>query len=138
MGSTIDIILKENKLSLTEVRRKVLDLFLRANSALVAADIEKNLPANIDRVTVYRTLQTFLKKGLIHLIPTTDDSIKYAFTKEEMKHKQLQQNHVHFVCSNCNKTFCLDEVTTPATKLPKGFKEQFHELVITGICDNCK
>jgi Fur family ferric uptake transcriptional regulator len=134
MGATIDIILKENKLSLTEVRRKVLELFIRTDCALVTADIEKTLPANIDRVTVYRTLQTFLKKGLIHLIPTTDDSIKYAFTK----HKQLQQNHVHFVCSNCNKTSCLDSVTIPIVKLPKGFKEQFHELVITGICDNCK
>jgi Fur family ferric uptake transcriptional regulator len=138
MQDNINKILKENKLSLTEARRRVLELFLKADYALVGADIEKTLPANIDRVTVYRTLQSFLKKGLIHLIPTTDDTIKYAFTKEDLKHKLLQQNHVHFVCNNCNKTICLEGVTIPAIILPEGFKEHFHELVITGVCNNCK
>jgi Fur family ferric uptake transcriptional regulator len=137
MQDTVDKILKENKLSLTEVRRKILELFLKADYALVAADIEKVLPTNIDRVTVYRTLQSFLQKGLIHLIPTTDNSIKYAFTKEDLKHKELQQNHVHFVCNNCNKTICLEDVTIPVVNLPQGYTAQFHELVITGTCVSC-
>jgi len=138
MEFQIDQILKKNKLSLTEGRKKVLELFLKADYALVHAEIEKALYNIIDRVTVYRTLQSFLKKGLIHLIPTTDNSIKYAFTNQDVRHQQFQENHVHFFCSNCNKTFCLDNVTFPPIKLPDGFKEQFQELIITGTCDNCK
>jgi len=138
MQSAIDKILKDNKLSLTEVRRRVLELFLKTDCALVSAEIEKELSESIDRVTMYRTLQSFLKRGLIHVIPTTDNTIKYAFTKEGLKHKQFQENHVHFFCSNCNKTICLDNVTIPKVELPDGFEEQFHELIITGTCDNCK
>jgi Fur family ferric uptake transcriptional regulator len=138
MKAVIDKLLKEHNVNATEGRRKILEIFLKSDQALVHGDIEKECAGLIDRVSVYRTLQGFLKKGLIHLILTTDNTIKYAFTKEDLRHKQSQENHVHFFCSNCNKTICLDKVTIPAIKLPPGFKAQFHELVITGTCDNCK
>jgi len=48
MQSTLDRILKDNKLSLTEVRKKILE----ADCALVAAKIEQESPGSIDRVTV--------------------------------------------------------------------------------------
>jgi Fur family ferric uptake transcriptional regulator len=137
MKAVIDKLLKEHHVNATEGRRKILEIFLNSDQALVHNDIEKECAGLIDRVSVYRTLQGFLKKGLIHLVPTTDNTIKYAFTKEDLQHKQHQVNHVHFFCSNCNKTLCLN-VTIPAIKLPKGFTEQFHELVITGKCSNCK
>ena len=54
-------ILKRNGLSVTASRTKILDLFLAAEGALAHADIEKNTDAAYDRVTVYRTLQTFLR-----------------------------------------------------------------------------
>lgn len=137
MKSIIDQILKENKLSLTEGRRKILEIFLKADHALVHNDIEKEFTGSIDRVSVYRTLQSFLKKGLIHLIPTTDNSIKYALTKEDVKQGQTQDHHVHFVCSNCNKTICLDEVELPTIKLPAGYIQEDYQMVISGSCDDC-
>ena len=85
MLTIIEQLLKENRLSQTEGRKKILELFLKAEHALVHHDIEKECAGLIDRVSVYRTLQSFLKKGIIHLIPTTDNSIKYALTKEDLK-----------------------------------------------------
>ena len=131
-------ILKKNHLSITDGRKKILDLFLKSNGALAHADIEKNTEAAFDRVTVYRTLQTFVDKGIIHHIPTTDNSILYALCKDNCKEGHHHDNHVHFVCSNCNKTICLEDVTIPEVKLPKGFKPNHAEMVVTGVCDDCK
>lgn len=137
MLAEVSEILKKNQLSLTTGRQKILELFLQSNGALEHADIEKKTGENFDRVTVYRTLQTFVDKGIIHLIPTTDNSIKYALCKDACEAGHHHDNHVHFVCDECSKTICLDDVTIPSVRLPKGFKPQHTEMVVTGICGDC-
>ena len=137
MDENLDI-LKKNGLSVTDGRKKILDLFLDAEGALAHADIEKQTDAAFDRVTVYRTLQTFVDKGIIHQIPTTDNSILYALCKHNCEAGHHHDNHVHFICNNCSKTICLDDVTVPEVKLPKGFKPTQSAMVVTGICDECK
>ncbi|MFN0082585.1 MAG: Fur family transcriptional regulator [Ferruginibacter sp.] len=131
-------ILRQSGLSITESRRKILDLFLETDGALAHADIEKNTASAFDRVTVYRTLQTFVEKGIIHQIPTTDNSILYALCKHNCEQGHHHDDHVHFICSNCDKTICLDEVTVPEVKLPKNFSKQQAAMVVTGICEDCK
>jgi Fur family transcriptional regulator, ferric uptake regulator len=131
-------ILKQYGLSVTDSRKKILELFLDADGALAHADIEKNAAKNFDRVTVYRTLQTFVEKGIIHQIPTTDNSILYALCKHNCQQGHHHDDHVHFICSNCDKTICLDDVTVPDVKLPKNFTKQQAAMVVTGICEECK
>lgn len=135
--NSLEDILKENKLTLTPGRKKILGLFLKSNSALDHAEIEKQL-SSVDRITMWRTLQIFLRRGIIHLIPTTDISIKYALTKYHKGKKPINKAHVNFLCSECHKTVCLYDVNVPTIKLPRNYKEQFQELVITGICSDCK
>ncbi|MES2430112.1 MAG: transcriptional repressor [Bacteroidota bacterium] len=131
-------ILKKNNLSVTDGRKKILELFLKSEGALEHADIEKSTGEIFDRVTVYRTLQTFVDKGIIHLIPTTDNSILYALCKDNCEAGHHHDNHVHFVCDSCNKTICLEEVTVPTVKLPKDFTPAQAEMVVHGICADCK
>ena len=131
-------ILKKNQLSVTDGRKKILELFLNSEGALEHADIEKKTGENFDRVTVYRTLQTFVEKGIIHHIPTTDNSILYALCKDNCEAGHHHDNHVHFVCDVCNKTICLDDVTVPTVKLPKGFTPEQAEMVVKGVCADCK
>ena len=131
-------ILKKNGLSVTEGRKKILELFLDADGALAHADIEKNTDAAFDRVTVYRTLQTFVEKGIIHQIPTTDNAILYALCKDRCEEGHHHDEHVHFICERCNMTICLDDVTVPAVKLPKGFQPLQSAMVVRGICDDCR
>jgi Fur family transcriptional regulator, ferric uptake regulator len=131
-------ILKKNRLSITDSRKKILSLFLDTNGALAHADIEKNTFASFDRVTVYRTLQTFVESGIIHLIPTTDNSIKYALCKEGCAAGHHHDNHVHFICTACNKTICLEDVLVPAVKLPKGFLPKQAQMIVNGLCNDCR
>ena len=134
----IDEILKTNNLSVTDSRKKILGLFLSSQGALAHADIEKNAGEKFDRVTVYRTLQVFVDKGIIHTIPTPDNSIKYALCKDECSEGHHHDHHIHFQCKECGNTYCLDEVTTPDIKLPKGYAPEQIEVVISGVCKTCR
>ncbi len=138
MGQEITNILKQNRLSVTVSRQKILNFFLSSDGALSHADIEKNIGESFDRVTVYRTLQSFVEKGIVHLIPTTDNSIKYALCKSDCAPGHHHDDHVHFICGECEKTICLDDVNIPVVKLPMGFTPTRSEMVVTGICGECK
>jgi Fur family ferric uptake transcriptional regulator len=137
LEATVNELLKKNSLSITESRKKILQLFLEQAGALAHGDIEKKAGEKFDRVTVYRTLQTFVDKGIIHTIPTADNSIRYALCKDKCSEGHHYDHHIHFVCSNCSNTFCLDDVVTPALKLPKGYSADHIEVVVEGVCKNC-
>src|SRR4051794_6613862 len=135
---SIDEILRRNQLSVTDSRKKILELFQGQGGALAHNDIEKRTGEKFDRVTIYRTLQTFLEKGIIHTIPTSDNSVLYALCKEECSSTGHHHNdHVHFICDRCNVTYCLDSVVTPQVDLPQGFMPKVIDVVVTGICKNC-
>jgi Fur family ferric uptake transcriptional regulator len=134
----IQQLLKKNQLSITESRSKILELFLQQNGALAHADIEKKSGAGFDRVTVYRTLQTFVEKGIIHTIPTADNSILYALCKDECTGGHHHDHHVHFVCKECGNTICLEDITVPDVKLPAGYQATQVEVVVNGVCKDCR
>lgn len=137
MTTGIRDILKKNKLSVTASREKILHLFLERSGALAHGDIEKKAGEKFDRVTIYRTLQTFVEKGIIHTIPTSDNSIRYALCKDDCGEGHHHDHHIHFLCRNCGNTYCLDDVVTPAIKLPKGYATEQIEVVVEGLCKNC-
>src|SRR5580700_4135714 len=130
MKAQIDSILKRNNLSVTSGRKKILELFLENETALSHGDIEKNAGERFDRVTVYRTLQSFVEKGIIHSIPTADNSILYALCKDNCSEGHHRDNHVHFICNKCGTTSCLENVSTPQVKLPNGFVASKVEVVV--------
>jgi Fur family ferric uptake transcriptional regulator len=130
-------ILKKNRLSVTASREKILNLFLDQMGALAHGDIEKRAGEKFDRVTIYRTLQAFVEKGIIHTIPTADNSILYALCKDECEEGHHHDHHVHFVCKKCHNTYCLDNVVTPDIKLPAGYSAKQIEVVVEGICKQC-
>jgi Fur family ferric uptake transcriptional regulator len=130
-------ILKRNQLSVTGSRKTILGLFLSTKRALAHADIEKKAAERIDRVTVYRTLQSFMEKGIIHTIPTADNSIRYALCKDDCSEGHHHDNHVHFLCRECSRTTCLESVIVPEVKLPRGFQPIERQMIVTGICVEC-
>jgi len=133
----VNDILKRNQLSVTDSRKKILEVFLMNNGALAHSDIEKRTDEKFDRVTIYRTLQTFVEKGILHTIPTADNAVLYALCKDECSKGHHHDNHVHFVCDSCNVTYCLDDVVTPEVRLPQDFMPKVIQVVINGTCKNC-
>lgn len=137
MENNIDELLRKSQLSVTGSRRKILELFLQHDGALSHGDIEKKAAEKFDRVTVYRTLQAFLERGLIHSIPTADNSIRYALCKDDCTGGQHRDDHVHFICNSCGNAVCLEEVVVPAIKLPRGYIVQQVEMLVSGVCKSC-
>ena len=130
--------LKRHNLSVTESRKRILQIFLEEKGALAHGDIEKRAGEKFDRVTIYRTLQTFLEKGIIHSIPTADNAIRYALCKDQCSAGHHHDHHIHFICNNCQRTYCLDDVVTPEIKMPKGYQASHVEVVVEGVCKDCK
>ena len=130
-------ILHRRQLSSTESRRKILSLFLNSNDALTHGIIEKEVGDKYDRVTIYRTLQTFEEKGIIHTIPTADNAVLYALCRE-CEEGHHHDDHVHFICTNCEKTICLDDVVSPKMDLPEGYVADNVQVVIHGVCKDCQ
>jgi Fur family transcriptional regulator, ferric uptake regulator len=138
MDDQVGNLLKRNSLSITGSRKKILQLFLEQRGALAHGDIEKKAGEKFDRVTIYRTLQAFVDKGIIHTIPTADNSIRYALCKDDCSEGHHHDHHIHFVCDVCGNTYCLDDIVTPDIKLPRDYSAEHVEVVVEGICKNCK
>jgi Fur family ferric uptake transcriptional regulator len=137
MTDTLSI-LKKNHLSNTDSRRAILEVFLLADNALAHHDIEKITGDRFDRVTVYRTLQTFIDKGIVHTIPTADNATRYALCRENCSQGHHHDNHVHFICEICGKTTCLDNTHIPSVKLPKAYTPTQINMIVNGICPDCR
>ncbi|MBM3414656.1 MAG: transcriptional repressor [Bacteroidetes bacterium] len=135
--STAQDPLKQKGLSVTGSRRKILQLFMQQKGALSHRDIEKKAGAVFDRVTIYRTLQTFLDKGIIHAIPSAGNAVRYALCQGQCGPGHHDHQHIHFICSRCKHTFCLDHSVTPDLHLPKGYQAQDIDVLVKGVCQQC-
>lgn len=132
--------LKKVGLRLTDTRKAVLSLFIDANKALSHSDLEEKL-ADCDKVTLYRTLSSFLEKDLIHKILNPDGVAFFALCKhhEHTHHAHTHlHNHGHFVCKICKETRCIEdfEIEIPTNLL---LNSQIDEIsvVLQGTCSNC-
>lgn len=130
-------ILKDNNLRITACRDQVLRMFLGVQSALSNADIEEGIGKDFDRVTIYRTLKTFLKKGIIHKVPDDTGNLKYALCNDDCTEMQHNHQHVHFKCEACGSTVCLDHVKIPEISLPQGYIFVESNFLINGVCEHC-
>jgi Fur family ferric uptake transcriptional regulator len=137
----IETILKNHQLRLTTPRKEVLLCFLEKNTVLSHSDVEKALQnRNIDRVTIYRTLKTFVEQHILHAIPDTSGVAHYALHEHEncsQQHNHHNRHHVHFKCENCKNITCLEEINIPPIKLPKGYTQKEMSLIVKGICATC-
>ncbi len=130
-------LLKDFRLRTTPNRQDILQLFLNKGYALSHGDIEREVANTLDRVTVYRTLKTFLDRGLIHKVLDDEGTLKYALCNEDCSRSAHHHDHVHFKCLRCGQTNCLD-VEIPGVRLPRGYKAIEVNVLIQGICNQCE
>lgn len=90
-----------------------------------------------ERTTLYRTLKTFEKNGLVHKIDDGSGIAKFALCEEQCNCELETDLHLHFHCTTCNETQCLTEQKIPHINLPPGFEAIDANLVVKGICNKC-
>ncbi len=131
-------LLKKRKLRSTDCRKKILDCFLLHDYALTQGLLEQELHHEFDRVTIYRTLKSFVDNGLIHKILDDEGGIKYALCNENCSSSTHNHSHVHFKCNRCGQTICLESVAIPKIYIPNAFKISDINVLVNGVCDRCQ
>jgi Fur family transcriptional regulator, ferric uptake regulator len=131
----MDSILKRRKMSETPFRLSVLDIIQSSHSAVSVLDIEKNLGEH-NRVTLYRTIKTFLEQGIIHAISIAGDELRYAMCEDNCGKDSHVHNHLHLQCLTCASVYCVD---LPATSFVNNSHHQVDsfEVHARGTCEAC-
>jgi Fur family ferric uptake transcriptional regulator len=109
----------------------MLEIFLKSKGPLTYDYFLSQPSLRLNRVTIFRVLNLFAHKNIIHRIRVADNMNRYL----------LQQApaivHSSFFCSRCKKVIALETVITPKVKLPEGFRPEQVEIVIEGVCKSC-
>lgn len=127
--------MQNHKIKPTAMRELVLKILSEQTNAVSLKDIE-NIFDKADRVTLYRTLKTFEENKLIHSIEDGTGSVKYALCKETCQCIP-EDLHVHFLCTKCQTTYCLKDISIPTITLPVNFKLETINMVVKGLCWKC-
>jgi Fur family ferric uptake transcriptional regulator len=133
----IEQLLKDKRLRLTSFRKEVLQIFVDNEKAIAVSDIENSIGEH-DRITLYRTIKSFIEKGLIHEIVMPGDVKKLALCATTCNHDKgaHDHNHVHFQCKSCKEVFCVDVPSLPKVELP-GYIIDEIEIQARGLCGKC-
>lgn len=129
-------LLKSHGLRITSARLAVIEILKNSPSALSQTDIEEKLSIKPDRVTLYRLFKDLEDAGIIHRLFDMAGLTKFALCHDCEEHDHNDE-HIHFSCTECNKTFCLDQVGLPNLNIPGGYKVKHMHLNLEGICKTC-
>ncbi|MDR2125872.1 MAG: TonB-dependent receptor [Prevotellaceae bacterium] len=120
----------------TKTKQMVMSILENSNSALCHEDIEKQLSGSIDRVTIYRILQSFCNDAKVHKISSENGKTYYALCRD-CSINNHNDNHLHFRCMKCDTVTCIDE-SVAAPKLPQGYSISSISYLISGLCAKCQ
>ena len=128
--------LDKHQLKKTAPRLRVLSMMYSKNTATSQPDLE-NVMHDIDRVTLYRILNVFEEKGIIHKVFDLNGTANYAVCHSDCQANHHHDEHVHFNCTVCKNVYCLNELSLPDISLPAGFKAESFTLYASGLCPKC-
>ena len=127
-------------LRMTRQRRMILSVVETAKQHLDAAGIlrrAQKLDAQIDRVTVYRTLNLLKRQGLIDEL-----DLMHLQGEKHFYERRPQRDHIHMACLRCGK---ITEFESDLFDRLKGQIQRdcrFHIVVtrleVGGYCGNCR
>jgi Fur family ferric uptake transcriptional regulator len=119
---------------MTKPRQEIFNVLCHAPQSVL--EIMSNLQKKklqIDKVTVYRTLTSFVKLGIVEETQFKDKISVYELAD--------QKHHHHVVCDTCGKIedIELDEnLLEEAAKKSSTFQIKSHHLEFFGLCRKCR
>ena len=135
MNEELDKRLTSKKIKPTAMRELVLQILTEQKTAISLSELEQEF-GKADKTTLYRTLKTFEENKLIHSIEDGSGALKFALCQEKCDCRP-EDLHVHFYCTKCHQTYCLNEIPVPVINLPNNFSLTGVNMVVKGVCANC-
>lgn len=133
MNTELNEIFRTVGLRLTEPRLKVFNALKATNKPMSIVDISKTCP-DVDKVSVYRTIDLFTKLRIVTTVPHGWKSL-YELAAPFSPH------HHHLVCEKCGNlteihSHTLEAIIEDLTN-EHGFIPSGHHFEITGVCREC-
>lgn len=129
-------ILERKGIKPTANRIIVAKTLMHSSRPLSMTDIE-NRNLSMDKSSIFRTLMLFKENGMVHVIEDGSGAQKYELCTADHDLGEEDQ-HVHFFCEVCQKTFCMTEIKVPDVMLPDDFHVHSINYMIKGVCPNCR
>jgi Fur family ferric uptake transcriptional regulator len=133
MHNDLEVLFADRQLRLTTPRRKVFEILHESETPLQIGEIIKNCP-DIDRVSIYRTLELFTKLGITDIVPLGWKQ-RYELTSPFKPH------HHHLYCTNCGKLIDVHsqklEQVVAAIARDYNFSPTEHKFEVSGLCKEC-
>jgi len=137
MHTTAETLLNDYSLRKTSFRVQLLDLFQKADRALSVEEIRSEIALAPNKATIYRALEAFETRGLIHMVPGSDAVSRYALCQDNCGDTGHVHSHAHFECNRCGQITCIDQVPVPDFPEINGFEVEQADFVLKGICARC-
>lgn len=126
---------KESSLSVTPQRLAIYKTLLNdkehPNPEIIYKTIKPDFPT-ISLATVYKTLETFAKHGIVSVVTPLHGTIRYD--------AEMKQHH-HIVCTKCKKVIDVKNPKLNRLKIPEEIKSQYnllnYNIQFNIICDDC-
>jgi Fur family transcriptional regulator, ferric uptake regulator len=126
-------ILTKNSLRITQPRLDILKVLKKNHKPLTIAEIQEKLEDPIDQATVYRTMDSFLKKRIVASYDFKDNFTRYEMIVD-------RDHHHHVICKKCGRVENIEECFSHEIEddlKKKGYKEVTHYMEFFGICEKC-
>lgn len=135
-GNNIEETLNAKGVKPTPNRILVIKELMKASHPVNLADLEESLDFSMDKASIFRVLELFAEKDVVHVIEDGSRSLKYELCHSGNKHSIADQ-HAHFFCEVCKETFCIETAKVPLIEIPDGFTPHSINYMIKGICPKC-
>lgn len=135
-NTDIETILDGKGVKPTSNRILIMKELMKASRPVSLADLEASLGFSIDKASIFRVLELFAEKDVVHVIEDGSRSLKYELCHSD-SHHSISDQHVHFYCKQCKETYCFKTVSVPLVNMPEGFNPHAINYMIKGICSKC-
>lgn len=132
---SIDELFEHHGIKPTANRQLVARALADSRRPLSLAELEERL-VTLDRSSIFRALTLFRDQHLVHVIEGGSEGVHYELCQSH-SHETDDDQHAHFHCEVCHRTFCLQEIPVPEVALPEGYTATSASYLIKGICPAC-
>lgn len=128
-------LLEEHGVKATPNRLLVARALASAGRPLSLMELEAQLET-IDKSAIFRTLGAFKDAHLVHVLEDSGEGVRY-----ELCHSHHDDHdddvHVHFYCTKCHRTYCLEDTPVPPVQVPEGYEVESVSYLLKGVCPEC-
>ncbi len=136
-GEECETLLASHHIKPTANRIVVAKTLAAAERPMSLSELEYKI-LSIDKSSVFRVLTLFREHHLVHVIEDGGDGVRYELCHSHDGHAEDDDQHVHFYCERCHRTFCLHDTPIPAVALPEGYRLTGINYMVKGLCPECR